>query len=86
MIAFFIMSYKWTYVFPSIILLSSIGMHYTTDTWYYACLFLVIMSMFITLFTLPYGSVNISNSHIDSGYGGGEIGAFIDSGGDGSGC
>ncbi len=75
-IAFFAMSYKWTYVFPSITLLAVLGTHYTIDTWYYVCLFLAVMSMFISIFTLPYGSVNMSSTEsMDCGYSSGDIGS-----------
>ena len=80
-IAFFAMSYKWSYIFSSITLLAVLGTHYTVDTWYYVCLFLAVMLMFISIFTLPYGSVNMTSAEsMDGGYCSGDMG-----GGDG-GC
>jgi hypothetical protein len=80
-IAFALMSYKWTYIFPTVTLVSLIGMHYVVDTYYYVFLFLTIMSMFMAIFTLPYGTPNISNygSLDSSGYYGGDC--DIDGGG-----
>jgi len=69
-VAFALMSYKWTYFFPTITLVSLISIHYVVDTYYYLFLFLAIMSMFMALFTLPYGTPNLSknNSLYAGGY------------------
>ncbi len=77
MAAFVLMSYKWTYIFPVITLVSLIGMHYVVDTYYYLLLFLAVMSMFMALFTLPHGVPNMSREYPynDAGYYGGDCDA-----------
>ena len=78
-VAFLLMTYKWTYIFPTLTLVSLISIHYVTGTYYYLFLFLAIMSMFMALFTLPYGTPNmVNNDSLDTnGYYGGDC----DSGG-----
>ena len=81
-VAFLLMSYKWTYIFPIITLISLIALHYTEGYIYYIFLFLGIMSMFIAAVTVPYGS-GPSRDNYSGNDSGAYSGAYCDTSGGG---
>ncbi len=85
-IAFVLMAYRWTVIFPSITFAATLAMRiYAPDTTgYFVSFFLVVMLLMITVFTVPYGSVRPGGEG-DSGLGGVEGGSGDFGGGDGGG-
>ena len=57
-IGFGLMAYKWTWIFPTILYVNAIALHLTDGMSYYVAWFFVLMSLFISIFTLPYGTVD----------------------------